>query len=156
MQMRRKDKEITNYNEIEEIMRQAIVCRIAVIDGDYPYIIPVNFVVKDKNLYFHTAPEGKKINILRQNDKVCFEMDIQAELVTGEAACNWSMKYTSVIGFGRAFFIDAYEKKKKVLNWLMEKYAGKRDYAYQEEALRKVTVIGVTIEKITGKKSGLP
>ncbi len=154
--MRKKDKEIINYNEIEEIMRQAMVCHIAVIDGDYPYIVPVNFVVKNKRLYFHSAPEGKKIEILRQNDKVCFEMDIQAELVTGESACNWSMKFASVIGFGHAFFIDDSDKKKQVLNWLMEKYAGKGDYVYREEALRQVMVIGVTIEKITGKKSHPP
>jgi uncharacterized protein len=153
--MRKKDKEITKYNEIEEIMHQAIVCRIAVIDGDYPYIIPVNFVVKRKHLYFHTAPEGEKISILRQNNKVCFEMDISTELVAGQSPCEWGMKYASVIGFGRVFFIDDSDKKKKVLNWLMEKYTGKGDYVYREEALRKVMVIGVTIEKVTGKKSRL-
>jgi uncharacterized protein len=155
MQMRRKDKEIISYKEIEKIMSQAIVCRVGVVDGNYPYIVPVNFVVRDKQLYFHSAPDGKKIEVLRKNNKVCFELDIKTEIVKGNKPCEWGMKYLSVIGFGRAFFINDYNEKKKVLNWLMGKYAGKGDYVYQEETIRKTAVIGVTIEKITGKKSGL-
>jgi nitroimidazol reductase NimA-like FMN-containing flavoprotein (pyridoxamine 5'-phosphate oxidase superfamily) len=156
MKMRRKDKEIVNYREIEEIMRQAIICRISLVDGNYPYIISVNFVVKNKYLYFHSATEGKKIEILRKNNNVCFEMDINTEIVKGKSPCVWGMKYLSVIGFGRAYFIDNSEEKKKILNLLMEKYAGEGDYVYQEEALQKVIVIGVIIEKITGKKSSMP
>jgi nitroimidazol reductase NimA-like FMN-containing flavoprotein (pyridoxamine 5'-phosphate oxidase superfamily) len=156
MKMRRKDKEIVNYREIEEIMRQAIICRISLVDGNYPYIISVNFVVKNKYLYFHSVTEGKKIEILRKNNNVCFEMDINTEIVKGKSPCVWGMKYLSVIGFGRAYFIDNSEEKKKILNLLMEKYAGEGDYVYQEEALQKVIVIGVIIEKITGKKSSMP
>jgi len=156
MKMRRKDKEIINYPEIEEIMRKALICRISLVDGDSPYIVPVNFVVKDKYLYFHSATEGKKIEILRKNNKVCFEMDIDTEIVKGKSPCVWGMKYLSVIGFGRAFFIDNSSEKKKILNILMEKYAGEGDYVYQEEALQKVIVIGVIIETITGKKSRIP
>lgn len=154
--MQRKDKEIVSYGEMEEIMRQAIICRISLVDVDYPYIVPVNFVVKDKSLYFHSAREGKKIEILRKNNKVCFEMDIHTKIVKGKSPCVWGMKYLSVIGFGRAFFIDNSDEKKKVLNMLMEKYAGKGDYVYQEEALQQVIVISVVIEKITGKKSYIP
>ncbi|OGP67968.1 MAG: pyridoxamine 5'-phosphate oxidase [Deltaproteobacteria bacterium RBG_16_44_11] len=154
--MRRNDKEIVNYREIEEIMRQAIICRISLVDGDCPYIVPVNFVVKGNYLYFHSAAEGKKMEILRKNNNVCFEMDINTEIVKGKSPCAWGMKYLSVIGFGRAFFIDNSNDKKKILNMLMEKYAGKEDYIYQEEALQKVIVVGVIMEKTTGKKSGLP
>ncbi|OGP87681.1 MAG: pyridoxamine 5'-phosphate oxidase [Deltaproteobacteria bacterium RBG_19FT_COMBO_43_11] len=154
--MRRKDKEIVNYREIEEIMRQAMICRISLVDGEYPYIVPVNFVVNDKNLYFHSSAEGKKIEILRKNKNVCFEMDIQSEIVKGKSPCAWGMKYLSVVGFGRAFFIDNSDEKKRVLNMLVEKYAGEGDYIYQEEILQKVIVIGVIMEKITGKKSRIP
>ncbi len=126
------------------------------VEGNYPYIIPVNFVVKNKYLYFHSATEGKKIEILRKNSNVCFEMDIHTEIVKGKSPCVWGMKYLSVIGFGRAFFIDNSNEKKKVLNMLMEKYAGEGDYVYAEEALQKMIVIGVIIEKITGKKSHMP
>ena len=114
--MRRNDKEIVNYREIEEIMRQAIICRISLVDGDCPYIVPVNFVVKGNYLYFHSAAEGKKMEILRKNKNVCFEMGINIEIVKGKSPCVWGMKYLSVIGFGRAFFIDNSEEKKKALN----------------------------------------
>jgi nitroimidazol reductase NimA-like FMN-containing flavoprotein (pyridoxamine 5'-phosphate oxidase superfamily) len=156
MKMRKKDKEIVNHWEMEEIMRQAMICRISLVDGEYPYIVPVNFVVKDNYLYFHSAAEGKKMEILRKNKNVCFEMDINTEIVKGKSPCVWGMKYLSVIGFGRALFIDNSKEKKKVLNMLMEKYAGKGDYIYQEEALQKVIVVGVIMEKITGKKSHIP
>ena len=64
--MHRSDKEITDSQEITAIMEKADICRIALADGDCPYIIPVNFVVRNNYLYFHSSPEGRKINILRK------------------------------------------------------------------------------------------
>ena len=153
--MRRADKEIKDYQEIAAIMKKAIVCRISLIDGDCPYIVPVNFAVHENHLYFHSAREGKKINILRKNNKVCFEMDVSTEIIKGKEPCFWGMKYLSVIGFGQAFFIEKSNEKKKALDLLMEKYAGGGIFSYHEEALRKVFVIDIKIEKISGKKSHL-
>jgi nitroimidazol reductase NimA-like FMN-containing flavoprotein (pyridoxamine 5'-phosphate oxidase superfamily) len=80
-------------------------------------------------------------------------MDIDTEVVKGKSPCVWGMKYLSVIGFGRASFIDNSNEKKDVLNMLMEKYGGKGEQAYSEEVLQKVMIISVSIDKITGKKS---
>ncbi len=77
--MRRYDKEITDSGEIAAIMDKAAVCRIALVDGNCPYIFPVNFVVRNNYLYFHSSPEGRKIDILRKNNRVCFEIDIDTE-----------------------------------------------------------------------------
>jgi nitroimidazol reductase NimA-like FMN-containing flavoprotein (pyridoxamine 5'-phosphate oxidase superfamily) len=152
--MRRSDKEITDCSEIAAIMEKAAVCRIALTDGDYPYIIPVNFVVRDNYLYFHSSREGRKIDLLRKNNQVCFEMDIDAEMVRRDIPCSCSTRYLSVIGFGRAFFLDTPGEKKKALNYLTEKYAGDGLFSYEAEALEKVAVISIEIEKLTGKKSG--
>jgi uncharacterized protein len=152
--MRRADKEIKDSQKIANIMGKALVCRIALVDDDYPYIVPVNFVMRGKHLYFHSAAEGKKIAILRKNNRVSFEVDDCVEIIRGDSPCSWGTKYLSVIGFGRAFLIDEIEAKKKALNCLMEKYAGKKDFSYQEEALKKVIVVDVRIDNITGKKSG--
>jgi uncharacterized protein len=152
--VRRSDKEITDSNEIAVIMEKAAFCRIALSDEDSPYIVPVNFVVRDNYLYFHSSREGRKINILRKNNQVCFEIDSDTEIVKGEVPCSWGTRYLSVIGFGRAFFLEKEPEKKKALNYLMEKYAGKGSFSYKTEALEKIAVISIRIEKITGKKSG--
>ena len=152
--MRRRDKEITDSGEIATVMHKATVCRIALVDGNCPYIFPVNFVVHDNYLYFHSSPEGRKIDILRRNSQVCFAIDIDTETVPGDLPCSWGTRYRSVIGFGRASFLETTEEKQQALDYLVEKYAGVNEFSYKVEALEKVAVLRVSIEKITGKKSG--
>ena len=151
--MRRYDKEIKDSGEIAAIMHKATVCRIALVDGNCPYIFAVNFVVRNNYLYFHSSPEGRKIDIIRKNSQVCFAIDIDTETVPGDLPCSWGTRYRSVIGFGRASFLETTEKR-QALNYLMEKYAGVNDFSYKMETLEKVAVLRVSIEKITGKKSG--
>ena len=150
--MRRKDREIKHQAEIEEIIRKAIVCRIAVSDGDSPYVFPVCFGYKDRFLYFHSAQEGKKIEILRKNNKVCIEVDIDTELMSGEKGCDWGMRYKSVIGFGKAGFIESPEEKKKALNIILDHYAN-RSYDFSEEWLKNVVLVKILVESLTGRKS---
>ncbi|HOW56955.1 MAG TPA: pyridoxamine 5'-phosphate oxidase family protein [Smithellaceae bacterium] len=151
--MRRPEKEINDLREILTILEQACVCRIAFCDNNKPYIVPVNFAVRKNNLYFHCAKAGRKIDILKKNAQICFEVDSGTEIVTGESPCAWGMKYRSVIGFGRASFITDSAGKKAALDIIMEKYAGAGNFSYKEEALSKVLVISVAIESMTGKKS---
>jgi len=153
--MRRKDKEITDKNEIKAILKRALVCRIAFLENNRPYIVPVNFSYNDNFLYFHSAPEGKKIDILRDNKNVCFEIDIDIEIVKVATLCNWSAKYRSVIGFGKANFVEEFEEKKYVLNLIVQKYSGTSDeYEFSEGVVDTITVVRITIESMTGKKSG--
>jgi nitroimidazol reductase NimA-like FMN-containing flavoprotein (pyridoxamine 5'-phosphate oxidase superfamily) len=151
--MRRAEKEITDVKEIAAVMEKADVCRIALIDGDYPYIIPVNFVVHGNFLYLHSSPEGRKIELLKKNNRVCFEMDIDVEIVRRDTPCFCSTRYLSVIGFGRSRFLDTDHEKSAALNFLTQKYIG-GFFSYDAEALGKLTVIEIEIEKLTGKKSG--
>lgn len=152
--MRRSDKEIKDPETIHRIIKETDVCRIALSDGKKPYIVPMNFAYKDNTLYFHSATEGQKIDILRKNNQVCFQMDIKTELVISEIPCNWGMKYLSVVGFGKAQIIDDDTEKKAALDILMSKYSSENSFEYSDEAICKVMVIKVEIEKMTGKKSG--
>ncbi len=149
--MIRSEKEIRNPREMDEILHSAPVCRIAMSTDDHPYIVPVNFVVRDSRLYFHCARFGKKIDMLKANSSVCFEVDIPGELVRGQTACAWSMKYRSVIGFGQAYFIEETQEKKKALDLLMKKYSGQESFVYADDALDKVLVVGVRIKTMSGK-----
>ena len=147
-------KEITSdRNTIESIIGSASVCRIALSDGGQPYVVPVCFGYADNTLYFHSAPRGRKLDVLRENNAVCFEFDVDHEIVRSEDACKWSMKYRSVVGFGRAFLVEDLEEKRGALDVIMSHYGGK-PYAYPEATLRKTAVVRVEIHSMTGKTSG--
>ena len=100
--MRKTEKEIKDPEEIESILKRADVCRIGFSEENRAYIVPVNFGYRDRCLYFHSAHEGRKVEILKRNNRVCFEIDIASELIRGETPCKWDMKYLSVMGSGRA------------------------------------------------------
>jgi nitroimidazol reductase NimA-like FMN-containing flavoprotein (pyridoxamine 5'-phosphate oxidase superfamily) len=151
--MRRKDKEINNVSAIRDIIRNALICRLALSDDNSPYVVPLCFGYRDNTLYFHSSPEGRKIEILEKNSNVCFEFDIDHEVVQEDKACKWSMKYRSVIGFGKASFVEDLEEKRKGLDAIMEHYSG-RSFDYPEPALKATTIIKVEIESMTGKQSG--
>ena len=150
--MRRKEKEITDISEIESIIRDSLVCRLGLADNGTPYIVPLCFGFKDNSLYFHSAKVGRKIEILKRNNEVCFEFDGNLEVQTGKTACDWGMQYRSVIGFGRASFVGDPEEKRKALDVIMAQYADGA-FEYLEKALGKALVIRVEIESMTGKKS---
>lgn len=151
--MRREDREITDRLLIEEILERGVVCRIALCDGSWPYIVPMNFAYQDNCLYLHSAAEGRKIEILKKNRNVCFEVETECESVQAEKPCNWSMKYQSVIGFGKANFLEDAGQKTKGLDIIVKKYTGKPFTDYDEGMLERLAVIRVDIEKLTGKGS---
>ena len=151
--MQRKDKQINDIAAIEDILSRATVCRLGLCDGGQPYVVPLCFGYKDNALYFHCAEQGKKLDILRKNNNVCFEVDIERELIKGKAACEWGMKYKSVIGFGKAVFVEDAESKRKALDIIMQNYS-EGAFEYSEEAVKKTVVIKVEIESMTGKQSG--
>lgn len=151
--MRRSDKEITSFELIQKILEEADVCRIALCDGGEPYIVPMNFGYLDKTLYLHSATEGRKIDIIRKNNNICFQTDIRKQIVTAENPCNWGMKYLSVTGWGKAQLIDDSLGKREALSIIMSKYSAK-SFEYSPEALDSVLVIKLEIQEITGKKSG--
>jgi len=151
--MHRKDKEITDIKSIEKIIKKAKVCRLALSLNDTPYIVPICFGYRAETIYFHSAKKGKKIDIIKKNNKVCFEFDIDHELVKSENACKWGMKFRSVIGFGKAYFIENIEEKQAAFDILMQNYTDKT-FLFSEENLRNTLLIKIEIEQITGKKSG--
>ena len=152
--MRRSDKEIKDKEIIGWILKEAHICRIALCHDNKPYIVPMNFGFKDNCLYLHSATKGQKMEILSKNKNICFEVDIKNEIVKSGNACNWGMKYYSVIGFGKAKFIEDIDKKKEALDIIMQKYSDAESFEYLKTALKKTAVIKVEINELTGKKSG--
>ncbi|MDF2942127.1 MAG: putative flavin-nucleotide-binding protein [Herbinix sp.] len=153
--MRRKNREVSNMEEIVEIIKKCDVCRIAFFDEEYPYIIPLNFGVnhdgEDIDFYFHGANAGKKLDLLRQNPKVGFELDCSHNLITGEAACDYTMEFESVCGDGIIEVLGD-DQKIRALNILMQQYARDTTFEYSEQSLKAVTVLKLKVHHIMGKR----
>jgi len=152
--MRRKDKEVKDKNVIISALNRAMICRLGLTEDDMPYIVPMNFGYKDNCLYFHSAPIGKKIEIIKKNNQVCFEIDIDHEVVITESACNATMKYLSIIGFGIAELIEDFEHKQNALQIIMDHYSSNKKHEFSKKMIEKIVIIKVKIEKMTGKISG--
>lgn len=151
--MRRNDKEITEQKLLDDIMKKAQVCRLAVSFENMPYIIPMSFGYSERVLYFHSAQEGLKLAMLQANPQACFEVEIDTQVVPGEQACNWSMRYQSVVGFGEAQFIQSIEEKREAMKIIMRQYS-EEDVSFTDEALLGVTHFKLNVSTMTGKKSG--
>lgn len=150
--MRRKDKEITAIQEIEEIIGQAKLCRLGLSRANRPYIVPLSFGYADRILYFHSAPEGEKLEIMRENSAACFEIDLDVAEMRGDNPCNWSMRYRSVVGFGEISFLEDMAVKKKALAHIIGHYS-EEGYDLSDDAVQGLTVFQLKIEHMTGKKS---
>ncbi len=147
------EKEILKVSAIEEIIKKALICRLGLSDGENPYIVPLSFGYKDKTLYFHSAAKGKKIDIMRKNPRVCFEIDINSKIIKAEDACKWDIRYQSVIGYGKAVLLQNTDEKREALKIIMSQYSD-RTHHFIEKKVQKAAVVKVEIVGMTGRQSG--
>jgi len=152
--MRRKEKEITNIREIEAIIHKAEVCRLGLAVDNTPYIVPVFFGYENNCLYIHCAREGRKMDMIRQNNNVCFEMEVDTEITNRDKpACQWSSTYRSVIGWGSAFILENDEEKKQALDVIMRHYSHRTSFEYKKKPVEEVAVIKIVVAHLGGKQS---
>ena len=150
--MRRANREIFDKSTIRALMEEALVCRIGFCDDGTPYVIPMNFGLGENCLFLPCATEGRKLDILRRNDRVCFEMDFLREIKQGPVSCGWGARYESVIGFGRAILVEDPAEKRFAMDQIMDHYRAQGPYAYPDDILAKTTIIRIEIERLTGKR----
>lgn len=153
--MRRKDREITDKNEIEKILNEAFVCHLGLVDGDRPYVVPMNYAYKDGCIFIHCAAEGRKIDLIRANSNVCFEMEITDPQIVknGDQPCDWGTKFRSVIGSGKAVFLTEAEDKKKALTTIVGRFDSRVDFSFHPGDFSVTTVIRIDIEEMVGKSA---
>lgn len=152
--MRKKQYEITDPAVIENILSKSEVCRIAINDSERPYIVPLNYGYNNNTIYFHSSPGGKKIELLKANNKVCFEIEFSSHIVKSEIPCDCSTKYRSVIGHGKIYFISDLNRKIEALDIIMAHYGKNDNNTYKDSQLEKVLILKLEIEGITGKQLG--
>lgn len=153
--MRRNDREISGIEEVEEIIRKADVCRIALANDNVPYLVTMNFGYNnegEQKLFFHCSNEGRKLGMIRQNNYVCFEMDTDHQIFRGTRGCDWGMRYRSVVGYGNISIIMEREEKISALNCIMSHYGGEGEYYYDNKVLARTIILRLDIKEMTAKK----
>ncbi len=146
--MRRKDRELTGRENIEKVLQSCKVCRLAMISNGRPYVIPLNFgYVWDETgltLYLHTGLKGKKIDALRADPHVCFEMDIDEGLISGgDVACRYSCAFSSIIGEGVVEFAKNNDEKRRGFDVIMHHLTGRGGFEYSDAHLSVTEVMRV-------------
>lgn len=154
--MRRKDREVTEAAAIEGLISRCNCCRLGLCDEGEVYIVPLSFGYELRSdgyvLYFHGANEGRKLDLIRKNPKAGFEMDTNYALNEAEAACGYSARFQSIIGNGIVSIVTEREEKLHGLCLLMEHYAGKDAWSFDERAVNAVTVFKLEVTELSCKE----
>lgn len=151
--MRRLDKEIRDRQEIDEVIRKSLVCRIAFVVDALPYLIPMSFGYDGQAIYLHTAREGKKIGSFEQCGTVCFEFESGVNLKRdAQNPCRWSFAFESVVGYGTVREVVDPEGKQSGLNQIMRQYSG-REWPFNVEEIARTRVWRIYVDTVTGKRS---
>jgi uncharacterized protein len=151
--VRRKEKQITERKEIDAIIHASPVCRMAMARDNQPYLVPLSFGYDGSAVYIHTAAQGKKIDFIQANPRVCIEFEHQVSLIRDDTqACKWSFKFKSVIGFGTISELIDPEQKQQGLDQIMRHYSDKA-WTFDPKAVEKTRVWRIELESLCGKGS---
>ncbi len=158
--MRRKDTEITDNNIINTIIKNEKCCRLGFCDNDTAYIVPMSFgfVQEDKKriLYFHSAFEGRKIELLKKaiesNKKIAFEIDSEPKVDGKETACTYTVHFFSIMGLGIPSFVEDKEEKILALQEIMFQNTNKRDWTFSDNNVKTVCIFKLEITEISAKE----
>jgi len=146
-------KDIILDDELEKIITSCKTCHVAMIDLEQkPYLLSFNFGYKDKTIYLHCAKEGKKIDILKNNNNVCVYFDTDHHLFARneEVACSWRMRYRSVLANGKAEFVEDFDQKYEILKIFMQNYSD-LEFKFSKPAVNNILIIKIKIENWTGR-----
>jgi uncharacterized protein len=154
--LRRSDREVTGMRNILAILDACEVLRLGLCADNRPYIVPMNFayeaIGEEVRIYLHSAPTGRKLGIIAQNNTVCFEADCAYKTLPSAEACGWSAEFASVMGEGVITIVTDEDRKIHALDVFMRRHGfqGRPNYTPQE--LNAVTVLQIAVSAMTGKR----
>lgn len=153
--MRRRDREVAGLADILAILDRCEVIRLGLCVGNRPYIVPMNFAYEAAGervaVYLHCVSKGKKLDMIAENNNVCFEADCSYETLAAEKACDWSARFQSVIGEGIIEVLAEDAQKAAALDAMMKRYGFTGRPHYDPKMLAAVTVLKITVTSLTGK-----
>ena len=151
----KREREVTDMQEIISILDKSKVLHLGLVDGDEPYVVPMNYgyTMEDgkMTIYLHGALQGRKLDVIGVNPKVFFELDCDIVPFEGKTACNYGITYASVMGRGKAVIVEDTEEKIKGLQVLMKTQTG-RDFDITDKMANIVSVIRIDVSDFTAKK----
>ncbi len=157
--MTRREREVTDITEILSILDKSKVLHLGLVDGDEPYVVPMNYgyeMVDGKlTVYLHGARRGRKLDVIRANNKVFFEAECEIQPFEGDVACKYGITYESIMGKGRAEIVEDIEEKKKALTLLMKTQTGK-DFEFNDRLAEVVAIIRIDVSEYTAKRRPMP
>ncbi|MBE6541352.1 MAG: pyridoxamine 5'-phosphate oxidase family protein [Ruminococcaceae bacterium] len=158
--MTRREREITDRQEILSILDRSKITHIGLVDGDEPYVVPMNYgytMNEDGKLclYLHGATQGRKLDVMRKNPNVFFSMECDIQPFEGDVACRYGTAYKSLMGRGKALILDDPREKMKALSIFMKTQTGK-DFEFNEKLVKVVSVIRIDVSEYTAKGRNLP
>ena len=157
--MTRRERQIFDIDKILEILKKSKVVHIGMVDGDEPYVVPMNYGYTYENekltLWLHGATTGRKLDVIRKNPKVFFEMECDLIPFEGDVACKYGLSYSSLMGKGVATIIEDSEEKQKALSLLMKTQVD-MDFRFNEKLASVVGIIKIEVSEFTAKHRPLP
>ncbi len=151
--MRRKDREITDRAEMDAIIASGKVMHLALADNNTPFVVPVFYAYDGSALYFHSAKAGSKIEIMKRNKTVCFSISLDHGLIESDEPCDFEAKHRTVIGQGKAVFVEDEADKIAALDRIVARFTD-RAFDYPKANLKATAVIRIDIASLKGKKHG--
>ncbi|MBW6535908.1 MAG: GNAT family N-acetyltransferase [Mariniphaga sp.] len=151
--MRKANQEISDKAIIEEILQSSKICRIGISDKGLPYVLPFNYGYSDNQIYIHCALTGKKIDLLRENPNVCFDIEQTAGIVKNDKACKWATTYRSIVGYGKIEILADFAQKQKGLEIIMAHNGAPELIEFEPKQVESVLILKLSIDSLTGKQS---
>jgi hypothetical protein len=139
--------------ECDALLRRAEVCRLGLIEGGQPYVVPVNFGYDGERVYVHGPREGRRITAVTGGARVCFEVD-EGEIVPADRPCGYTSRFRSVIGYGTARLLESAAEKRHGLDVIMRHY-GSMGEGIPPETCAITSVLEIEIETMDGKWHGV-
>lgn len=142
--------EITDIEELEKLLKKAKVCRLALMNGEYPYIIPLCFgyVLEGGHLelYFHSSPSGQKIDLIKKNNLAGFEIDELTAVVKDDSRCSVTAEYECITGTGTVEIINGIEKLTGLTSIISKYDEVKQEHKFSEKILNSMVLIKLTAD----------
>ena len=157
--MTKRERQITDEAQIMDILDKGKVLHLGLAVDNEPYVVPMNYGYTHEDgklvIYLHSAVRGKKLDMIRTNPKVFFEIDCDLVPFESELPCQYGLAYSSVMGKGIARIVDDVEEKKKAMSILMKTQTGK-DFTFEDRLVSIVAVIRIDVEAYTAKHRPIP
>ena len=157
--MTKRERQVTDPAQILHILDTGKILHLGLAVDNEPYVVPMNYGYTMENgkltMYLHSATRGKKLDMIRANPKVFFEIDCDLMPFEGDVACQYGLVYSSIMGRGTAHIVEDVEEKMQAMSILM-KTQTEKDFTFNERLVSIVSVIRIDVSEYTAKHRPLP